>query len=138
MDNINYDPNIIPVLDTSYDIHNQSKVVDGEIAEKQEPVGGRFEEAEELTSNLRISEQSPVIPEPITRHITNQSNAIDTVKKWGGISVACFSIFLLIFSWNDHSRYHPEFFKLLESKKNLREISLNLHPNSILLCIVGQ
>ena len=104
MDNINYDPNEIPVAETSYDIHNQSKVVDGEIAEKQEPLGGRNEEAEELTSNLTTSKQSPVILEPMKRHITNQSTAIDTVKKWGGISVACFSIFLLIFSWNDHSR----------------------------------
>ena len=114
MDNINYDPNEIPVADTSHDIKNQSKLVDGEIAESQEHVGGRNEEAEEFTSNLPMSNQSPVILEPITRHITNQSTAIDTVKKWGGISVACFSIFLLIFSWNDHSRYHPEFFKLLE------------------------
>ena len=108
MDNINYDPNGIPVADTSYDIQNQSKLVDGEIAERQEHVGGRNEEAEEFTSNLPMSNQSPVILEPITRHITNQSTAIDTVKKWGGISVACFSIFLLIFSWNDHSRYYPE------------------------------
>ena len=110
MDNINYDPNEIPVVDTSYDVHYQSKEVDGEIAEKQEAVGGRNEEVEELTSNLRMSQQSPVIIEPITRHVTNQSTAIDTVKKWGGISVACFSIFLLILSWNDHSRYYPEFF----------------------------
>ena len=117
MDNINYDPNEIPVADTSYDIQNQSKLVDGEIAERQEHVGGRNEEAEEFTSNLPMSNQSPVILEPITRHITNQSTAIDTVKKWGGISVACFSIFLLIFSWNDHSRYYPKFFKLLESYK---------------------
>ena len=118
MDNINYDPNGIPVADTSYDIQNQSKLVDGEIAERQEHVGGRNEEAEEFTSNLPMSNQSPVILEPITRHITNQSTAIDTVKKWGGISVACFSIILLIFSWNDHSRYYPEFFSLLESQKN--------------------
>ena len=104
MDNINYDPNDIPVVDTTYDRDNQSKVVDGEIAEKQEPVRGKCEEAKEFTSDLRMSDQSPVILEPITRHITNQSTAIDTVKKWGGISVACFSIFLLIFSWNDHSR----------------------------------
>ena len=109
MDNINYDPNGIPVADTSYDIQNQSKLVDGEIAERQEHVGGRNEEAEEFTSNLPMSSQTPVILEPITRHITSQSTAIDTVKKWGGISVACFSIFLLIFSWNDHSRYYPEF-----------------------------
>ena len=104
MDNINYDPNVTPVVDTSYDIHNQSNVVEGEIAERQETVGGRNEETKELTSNSRISDQSQVILEPVTRHITNQSTTIDTVKKWGGISVACFSIFLLIFSWNDHSR----------------------------------
>ena len=104
MDNINYDPNDIPVVDTTYDRHNQCNVVDGEIAEKQEPVRGKGEEAEEFTSNLRMSDQSPVILEPISRHITNQSATINTVKKWGGISVACFSIFLLIFSWNDHSR----------------------------------
>ena len=117
MDNINYEPGEFPVVHTSYDKNNQSKVVEGENIEKQEPVGGRNEEAEEFTSNLRMSDQSPVIVEPMTRHITNQSTAIDTVKKWGGISVACFSIFLLIFSWNDHSRYYPEFFKLLESYK---------------------
>ena len=108
MDNINYEPNEFPVVHTSHDKNNQSKVVEGENVEKQDPVGGRNEEAEEFTSNFRMSDQSPVIVEPITRHISNQSTAIDTVKKWGGISVACFSIFLLIFSWNDHSRYYPE------------------------------
>ena len=114
MDNINYEPNEFPVVHTSHDKNNQSKVVEGENVEKQEPVGGRNEEAEEFTSNLRMSQQSPVIIEPITRHVTNQSTAIDTVKKWGGISVACFSTVLLIFSWNDHSRYYPELFEFLE------------------------
>ena len=114
MDNINYEPNEFPVVRTSYDKNNQSKVVEGENVERQEPVGGRNEEAEEFTSNLRMSDQSPVIVKPIIRHIANQSTAIDTVKKWGGTSVACVSLFLLIFSWNDHSRYYPELLKLLE------------------------
>ena len=108
MDNINYNPNEDLQVPVTHAFHDElgsncsanPKAIDSKGTSKDEDIRGM--ERGNLTAPVYFEEQT--VFRQISQNIRTKSSLLDMAKKWSGLCVAGFTIFLLILSWTDHSR----------------------------------